>query len=64
MDLALNNLQRFICYKIQPIQIIFNIYIYIYIYKKDLAIYNLQWWYAIKHSGCPPGVMVKATKVE
>ena len=32
-DLALNNVQWLICYKIQPNQIryIFNIYIYIYI---------------------------------
>ena len=39
-DLALNNLQRLICHKTQPNQIL---YIYIYIYKEDLALNNLQW---------------------
>ena len=36
-DLALNNLQWFVCHKTQPNQII-----YIYMYKKDLALNNQQ----------------------
>ena len=35
-DLSLNNLQRLICYKTQPIQII-------YICKEDLTLNNPQW---------------------
>ena len=39
-NLALNNLQWFICHKTQPIKII--IYL-IYMFKEDLALNNLQW---------------------
>ena len=38
-DLALNNLQRLICHKTQPNQIIYLIYMF----KEDLALNNLQW---------------------
>ena len=36
-DLPFNNLQRLICHKTRPNQIIFNMY------KEDLALNNLQW---------------------
>ena len=39
-DLTLNNQHRMIWHKIQPNQIIYIKYIYIYIYKEDLALNN------------------------
>ena len=38
-NLALNNLQWFICHKPQPNQIYL-----IFMYKEDLALNNLQWF--------------------
>ena len=37
-DLALNNLQRLICHKTQPNQILYIQYIYMCVYKADLAL--------------------------